>query len=202
MLKIMKDNLEDMLKGNFWQSLACETIGTLLIVLFGCGMWLGSEPIDSMALHQSAVGLPVIQVSFIFGLSVATMMWIFSHISGGHFNPAVTVASLITRRVSIIRGLLYIVAQMLGGVLGAAVLYGLTPKDERGFLGATYIVKPGMTSTQGFGVELVITFIFIMTYFALQDCKSDYRVASHPFIIGCSVVVGHLFGVSYQQCVP
>ena len=99
----MKDNLEDLLSPNLWRSLACETVGTLVIVLLGCGAWI-----------QWTAGLVnVVQISLAFGLSVATMVWTFAHISGGHFNPALTAATLVTRRVSIVRGLLYIVAQVL-----------------------------------------------------------------------------------------
>jgi aquaporin-4 len=53
-----------------------------------------------------------LQVALAFGLAVATMLWSFAHISGGHFNPALTAATLITRRVSIVRGILYIIAQV------------------------------------------------------------------------------------------
>lgn len=183
MWKIMKDNVEDLLSPNLWRSLACETLGTLVIVLLGCGAWVPWSAPD------------VVQISLAFGLAVGTTVWIFTHISGGHFNPSVTAAALVTRRVSIIRGVLYIVAQIIGGILGAGALYGLTPATRRGDLGAT-IISSDLTAAQAFGVELLITFLFVLAVFASRDSARTDLGGSSPLTIGLAVVVCHLFAVS------
>ncbi|XP_076449665.1 aquaporin-5-like [Babylonia areolata] len=189
MWKIMKDNLEDLLSPNLWRSLACETVGTMFIVLLGCGAWIQAPPPGVSPMRPD-----VVQISLAFGLAVATMLWVFAHISGGHFNPALTLATLATRRVSIVRGLLYIVAQVLGGILGAGVLYGLTPVERRGMLGATLVsVQPA----QAFGVELLVTFVFVLSYFASRDSERQDVSGSYPLTVGLAVVVCHLFAISF-----
>ena len=68
-------------------------------------------------------GIPsMIQIALCFGLIVGTMVWCIGHISGGHINPAVTVALLVTRKISVVKAVLFVVAQCLGAIIGAAFL--------------------------------------------------------------------------------
>ena len=68
-------------------------------------------------------GIPsMVQIALCFGLIVGTMVWCIGHISGGHINPAVTVALLVTRKISVVRAVLFVVAQCLGAIIGAAFL--------------------------------------------------------------------------------
>ena len=177
--------MEDLLSPNLWRSLAAETFGTLVVVFLGCGAWIPWDLPNKPT---------VVQISLTFGLAVGTMVWCFSHISGGHLNPAVTAAKLVTRHVSIVRGLLYIVAQVLGGILGAGILYGLTPEGLRGNLGATLLNK-SVTPAQGFGVELIVTFVLVMAVFASNDDQRKDLRGSAPLTVGLAVVVCHLFAV-------
>ncbi|KAL8563630.1 hypothetical protein ACOMHN_055264 [Nucella lapillus] len=186
MWKIMQENLEDLLSPNLWRSVACETLGTLVIVLMGCGTLITSDP-----------SAKTVQVALGFGLSVATMVWVFGHISGGHFNPALSAAAVVTRRVSIVRGVLYVLGQVVGGILGAGTIYGLTPVSMQGSLGATRLEDGGgLTQAQGFGVEAVITFVFVLAFFACQDRERRDLQGSTPLTVGLAVVVCHLFAVS------
>nr|KAG5703455.1 hypothetical protein BaRGS_022504 [Batillaria attramentaria] len=188
----MKENVEDLLSPNLWRSLACETVGTLVIVLLGCGAWIQWGDPTKVGYERD-----VVQIALAFGLAVATMVWTFGHISGGHFNPAVTAGALVTRRVSIIRGVLYFIAQVLGGILGAGILYGLTPETKRGDLGATVIsTQFKVTAAQAFGVEMLITFVFVLSFFASRDKARTDLAGSSPLTIGLAVVVCQLFAVS------
>lgn len=175
---IMKECQEDLLSPNLWLALPSEFLGTLLITLLGCSVWSTGDNI---------------QVALTFGLTVASVVWVFSHLSGGHVNPAVTVAALFTRRVSIIRGLLYIVAQIIGGITGAGILYGLSSANFD--LGVNAVVKVGATQAQGFGVEMIATFLFVLTFFASQDDKRSDLKGSAPLTIGLAAVVCHLFAI-------
>lgn len=200
MLKIMKESVEDLYSPNLWLAIPAEMLGTLFITLLGCGTWSmsGGVSSNSSTAHEMIGSDHVLQVALTFGLAVGTMVWIFSHQSGGYFNPAVTLAALFTRRLSIIRGFLYIVSQIVGGIIGAGILYGLTPEDASGLLGVN-LVSDNITSAQGFGVELLITFVLVLAYFSSQDDKRTDVKGSWPLTIGLSVVACHLFAVPFTR---
>lgn len=166
-----------------------EAIGTFVLVLIGCGTcisdasWENSEPTK-------------VQISLAFGLAVATVVWNVAHISGGHVNPAVTVAMLCARRISIVRAVLYVFAQCAGAVTGAAVLAALTPATVHGGLGTT-TVSALLTKEQGFGIEAVITFVLVLTVFACCDANRTDLNGSAPLAIGLSVTLCHLFAIKY-----
>lgn len=109
---------------SFWRAVFAEFFGTLFYVLFGLGASL-----------RWVVGpINVLLVALAFGLVAATMVQSLGHVSGAHLNPAVTVAFLMGSQLSVFRAVFYVVAQVLGGVAGAAVLYGITPVALRGNL--------------------------------------------------------------------
>src|SRR3954471_19806622 len=96
--------------------LSAEFLGTLWLVLGGCG-----SAVLAAAFPQVGIGLH--GVSLAFGLTVLTMAYAVGHISGGHFNPAVTVGLYTARRIPATDVLPYIVAQVIGAIVAAAVLY-------------------------------------------------------------------------------
>src|SRR6188768_1196056 len=98
-----------------FKRLAAEFIGTLWLVLGGCG-----SAVLAAAFPQVGIGL--LGVSFAFGLSVLTMAYAVGHVSGGHFNPAVTVGLCTARRFLARDVIPYIVAQLAGAIIGAAIL--------------------------------------------------------------------------------
>ena len=181
----MATSLDDLRSLLFWRAVVAECLGTGFLVFVGCGSvtsWDDYSP-------------TVPQIAFCFGLIVATMVWCIGNISGGHINPAVTMAMLVTRHVSLARGLLFMLAQCVGAVLGAAVLRGVTPSEFVGNLGQTTLNK-SVSGAQGFGVEFMITFVLVFTVFSSVDSKRDDLNGSTPLTIGLSVAVCHLAAVS------
>lgn len=170
-----------------WRSLLAEFIGTAVLVLIGCGSCT-----EGWSETYSAT---VVQIALAFGVTVATMVQCIGHVSGGHINPAVTCGMLVTGKCSIIRSLFYIICQCLGGIAGAALLKALTPEDQQGFLGGTFVNK--LSPFQGFGVEFSITFILVFTVFAVCDGNRLDVTGSAPLAIGLSVATCHLFAVKY-----
>uniref|UniRef100_A0A8C8YFI8 Lens fiber major intrinsic protein n=1 Tax=Prolemur simus TaxID=1328070 RepID=A0A8C8YFI8_PROSS len=109
---------------SFWRAIFAEFFGTLFYVFFGLGA----------SLHWAPGPLHVLQVALAFGLALATLVQAVGHISGAHVNPAVTFAFLVGSQMSLLRAFCYMLAQLLGAVAGAAVLYSVTPSAVRGNL--------------------------------------------------------------------
>ena len=103
---------------------------------------------------------------------------------------------LIARKVSLIRGVLYIAAQCLGSIAGAAILRAITPELVRGSLGATS-VNSQLNNGQAVVVELIITFVLVLTVFGTCDSKRTDLSGSGPLAIGLSVTLCHLAAVCF-----
>lgn len=185
----MQENIEDLCKPALWRAVAAELFGTLFVVLLGCG-----------SIDNNGVAANVVQVALTFGLIYGSMVWCFNHVSGGHFNPAVSVAAVVCRRASVVRGLLFILAQCVGAIAGAAMLRGLSAGSDY-TIGVTSILGD-LTEPQGFGVEVFITFLLVFVVLASTDDKRSDLSGSAPLSIGLAVVAGHLFAVSFQPFYP
>jgi len=119
----------------FWRSVAAEFTAMVIFVLLSLG-----STINWPAAGAERPPAPnVVLISLCFGLSIATLVQCFGHVSGAHLNPAVTVAMVVTRNLSVAKAIFYLLAQCLGSVVGAAVLYGVTPESVRGGMGVTMV---------------------------------------------------------------
>lgn len=179
-------SLDDVRSVVFWKALFAEFFGTFILVLIGLGSTVQGWQNDTF---------DVVQVAFCFGLAVALSIWIVGHISGGHINPAVTIAMLVTRRASFIRAIMYIICQCIGSIAATALMLVFTPSAQRGALGTTSL-SGGVTPAMGFGIELCITMVLVLTVFATCDSKRTDHGGSFPLIIGLSVTMCHLWAVS------
>ncbi|XP_056453283.1 aquaporin-4-like isoform X1 [Gadus chalcogrammus] len=178
---------------DFWRAVSGEFLATLIFVLLGLG-----STINWGAAEHGTPSPPadLVLISLCFGLSIATMAQCFGHISGGHINPAVTAAMLVTRKISLAKAVFYVLAQCLGAVVGAAVLSLVTPSAVSGGLGVT-MVNPKISVGHALVVELLITFQLVFTIFATCDPKRTDLGGSASLSIGLAVVIGHLFAIPY-----
>uniref|UniRef100_A0A7M4EBK2 Aquaporin-2 n=2 Tax=Crocodylus porosus TaxID=8502 RepID=A0A7M4EBK2_CROPO len=173
----------------FTRAVFAEFVATLLFIFFGLGSAL-SWPLS----------LPtVLQISLAFGLAIATLVQALGHVSGAHINPAVTVACLIGSHISFLRAVFYVVAQILGGVAGAAILHEITPPDIRGNLAINKLYNE-TTTGQAVTMELFLTFQLVLCIFASTDDRRSDNVGSPALSIGLSVALGHLLGINYTGC--
>lgn len=182
-------SVQDLKSKKFWAAVLAEFLGTALLVLVACGSCLSISDPD--------LNSKVTRIALSFGLSVGTIVWAICHVSGGHVNPAVTLGFFVTRKLSAVRFLLYVVFQTLGAIVGAGVLKAVTPAAYRGTL-ATSDTSTGASVGQVFGIELLITFVFVFTVLATCDGQRKEVQGSGPLAIGLTIAMCHLWAVPYS----
>jgi len=182
-----------------FKALVAEFLGLVLLVFFGCG----SAVAAARGLHDKSAPLDsafITHVSLAFGLTIASTAQAVGHISGGHINPAVTLGIMVAGKMSLIRGFLYMVAQFLGGIVGAAFLKAAVPDNvylwPENHLGANGLA-PGVEAYQGMIVEAMVTFILVLVVYGCCDSKRDDVKGSIPLAIGLTVGLSHLLSIGF-----
>ena len=183
----MEHSLDDIRHAVFWRGVAAEFTGAIFLVLVTCGGWVFTDGEDT--------SLFTLRVAICYGLSYGAIMYCLRQVSGGHVNPAVSIAMLVARKVSVARAIFYLLVQIVGGVTGAGLLYALTAKEHRGNLGVTMLTDK-LTPEQGFGIEFFGTFLLVFVFFASTDKKPAEGAASGPFAVALILVAAVLFAVS------
>lgn len=153
-----------------------EFLGTMVLVLIGCGTAVFSE-------------VNLVATSLAFGLSVVAMAYTIGSFSGCHINPAITLAAWVSKRISSLDALMYMIFQTLGAIAGAGILLYLAPDPESG-LGANGL-QDDITMQQGFIAEFVFTFIFVLVVLATTDSERGAGERA-GFFIGLTLVLVHL----------
>ncbi|GAB6023195.1 hypothetical protein CHUAL_008016 [Chamberlinius hualienensis] len=175
--------------GHLWKAVWTEFIGTMLFVVIGCGSGIRWYPSDTVSEDLKA--------SLAIGFTMAALVHSAAHISGCHLNPAVSITLLVTRNITPLRTATYALAQCLGAVVGAAVLYGLSPSDIRQTGFPVTVLRPNIHPSQAFGVEFLITLLVIITLIATYEMHSS-ETGMKGMSVGVAYTVGHLFGVRFQ----
>jgi len=175
------------------QRMSAEFLGTLWLVFGGCG-----SAVLAAAFPQVGIGL--LGVSFAFGLTVLTMAYAVGHISGGHFNPAVTVGLFAGGRIPAKYIAPYIVAQVAGAIAGAGILFliasGKTGFDvHAGFASNGYAEHSpgGYTLVAALVSEVVMTFFFLIVILGSTDERAPKGMA--PIAIGLALTLIHLVSI-------
>jgi MIP family channel proteins len=174
------------------QKLAAEFVGTFALIFFGVGSICADQFIHASSNGQSNLGL--LGIALAHGLAIGIMVTSLGHISGGHFNPAVTIGIWVTRRISTFEALAYWVAQLAGGTAAALILRRL-PVDVWGPVQlGTPDLAIGITRANGIIFEAVMTFFLVFVVFATAvDEKGAFNKVA-GFAIGLSITMGALFG--------
>jgi len=176
------------------QALIAELLGTMFLVLVGCGSCIsGGRPKliqgevddknDETTKNDDVDQNDYVQIALAFGVTVATLAQSIGHVSGCNVNPAVTVGLVVGGKLGVVKGFLYIVAQCIGALIGAALLLAFSPDGTvPGVTGLSDDVSVG----QGVGIELFITFVLVLCVFS-PDVK--------PLAIGLSIATCHLYAI-------
>ena len=161
----------------------------MLFVFVGAG----TVVVTGGLLGDELTSARLVAIALAHGLAIMLLVSATANISGGHTNPAVTLAAMITKRISIDAGILYILAQLIGAVAGAMLIAAVIPVLAQGNLGA-HGLGLDVTVAGGLVTEIVLTFILVFTVFATaMDPKGLTWLA--PLAIGVAVLVDHLVGV-------
>lgn len=174
------------------QKVVAEVIGTFVLVLFGCGAVVYATASDSF---------DILGVALAFGIAVLVMVYAVGRISGGHFNPAVSVAAAVGGRVPWREVPVYVGAQLAGAILGGAALLALLQGFEfydvsRFGLGQNAFGDEGSGYAvwAAFLLELLLTAIFVFVILAVTDTRNEHPALA-PLVIGLTLTAIHLVAI-------
>ena len=165
------------------RAILAEAIGTFVLVVIG-----SFAIVSATGLGQGSGGVIILLVApFGFGLGVLAAILLFGHVSGGHFNPAVTLAAVLDGRIDVLNGIGYWIAQVVGAVAASFAILALISKD---LVPATR-TTPGVTDLQAFGVEIILSAIFVGVIMTVTKKQPTWA----PLTIGLTLVMVHFAGI-------
>lgn len=180
-----------------WQKLCAEFIGTYFFVLLSIGVVCADAALRSAT--QSAIG--PLGIALARGLAFAVLVSALCTVSGGHFNPAITLGAWVTRAISSFSAILYGIVQVLAAILASWTLTALVPDQiwRPIALGAPDL-GANISRTQGIFLELLLTFILVFIFCAtVPDARSDSAHSSRfgGFAAGLAIFAGYLAGAPF-----
>jgi MIP family channel proteins len=168
------------------QKCAAEFIGTFALIFIGAG-----------AIHLTAfpdAGQTLLGIALAHGLTIAVMVSATGHISGGHLNPAVTFGAMVTQRIKPVLGMMYILAQLAGAVVGAWTLTQMFDPavSEKVHLGTPEPGCCGFTANATFALESILTFFLVFVVFGTGMDSRGPKIGG--LAIGFTVTLDILLG--------
>jgi aquaporin Z len=178
-----------------------EFIGTFSLVLFGCGAAVVAGKTIPITVADAPIGIGLLGISLAFGFAVLVMAYAIGPISGCHINPAITVAMLVAKKISVADTIGYIIAQFAGATVAAFALMAIQ-KGAPGFSMGEYALGSngwgpgylgGYTTTAAFLTETLLTFLFLFVIFATTSKLGNSNMAG--MAIGITLVLIHLVAI-------
>lgn len=162
-----------------------EFIGTLVLVLFACGTAavVGCSTLDP--------NVSYLLTALAFGLVIVAMAYSIGNISGCHINPAVSIAMLVSKKMSVTDFIGYVIAQFAGAIAGAAIL-GYLAGWDCGF-GANGLYNGDIAKS--FIVEIILTFVFVLAILGVTSKTENNAVTG--LVIGLTLTLVHIFGIHF-----
>lgn len=168
----------------------CELIGTLVLVLFGCG---------SAAIAGSILG--TLGIALAFGLSIVAMAYVIGDTSGCHINPAVSLGCLIDGRMTVKDFIFYVIFQCIGAIIGIAILFFMISQANLGGVVATGLGANGFGAASSIGIsmigalvtEIILTAVFVFTVLGVTASDKTANIAG--IVIGLTLAFVHIMGI-------
>jgi len=169
------------------KALVAEFIGTFTLIFIS----VGAIACDVMSGHM----LGLTGIALAYGLAIAVMVSATAAVSGGHLNPAVTFGAFLAKKINVLTGIAYIIAQCLGAILAAYVIRLVIP--EQVLIATTYgtpVVTKGITVTEALVTETILTFFLVFVVFGTLMDRRAPKVGG--LFIGLAVAMGVMMGAS------
>jgi len=171
-----------------------ELIGTFYLIILGTGGVLAS--VKGWDKEGELESMRVLQIAFSFGLGIGGAVHIFSDISGGQYNPAVSFGLFFARKLSLYRAVVLSVVQILAAILGAAIM-----KAIFGEVPGVVEIAEGTSSFAGLILEILGTLFLVLTVLSTTNSARGHSAGYlQPLSIGIAIFVAHLFLVPYTGC--
>jgi aquaporin Z len=162
-----------------------EFLGTAILVITGCGVALS---------HTCGTGTGYVGIALAFGLAIVALAYSIGNVSGCHVNPAVSLAMLINKKMTVQEFIGYVVAQFLGAIVGAFILVAIfTTKYGLGTNGYEVASQVNVSVAGAILTEIVLTFIFVFAICGVTSKESFGSVSG--VVIGLSLTLVHLLGL-------
>jgi MIP family channel proteins len=170
-----------------FQKLAAEFLGTFALVFFGAGSICADRHL------QTSGGIGLLGIALAHGLAMAIMVSALGHISGGHFNPAISIGFWVTKRIGTLDAFLYWAAQLLGGIAAAFLLKAVIPDETwRAVSLGTPALLRDFPALSAIVLEAVASFFLVLVFFATAvDDRGTFRAIA-GFGIGLTITLGIL----------
>ncbi|KAJ4843563.1 Aquaporin PIP2-7 [Turnera subulata] len=191
-------DVEELTKWSFYRALIAEFVATLLFlyvtVLTVIGYSQQTDPNKPGVDPCGGVG--ILGIAWAFGGMIFILVYCTAGISGGHINPAVTLGLFLARKVSLVRAILYMVAQCLGAICGCGLVKGFQKSYYNRYGGGANKLSSGYSKGTGLGAEIIGTFVLVYTVLSATDPKRNARDSHVPVLaplpIGFAVFMVHL----------
>lgn len=169
---------------NSLRKYVAEFIGTFVLVFFACGT-------ACVVGCSSQLGTGYLLTALAFGLVIVAMAYSIGNISGCHINPAVSIAMLVSRKMSILDFIGYIIAQFAGAIAGAAALFGILGVESG--LGANALYQDDIVLS--IIIEVILTFVFVLAILGVTS-KPEYSSVA-GVVIGLTLTLVHILGIAF-----
>lgn len=170
------------MKTKSYKAYIAEFIGTLVLVVFGCGT-------------ATAIGCDVtggyLATAAVFGLVIVAMAYSVGNISGCHINPAVSLAMLISKKLPLRDFIAYVIAQVLGAIAGAGILCIFFPADSG--LGSNGLFDGSIVKS--LIIECILTFVFVFAILGVTSKVKNAQISG--LVIGLSLTLVHILGIHF-----
>ncbi|XP_042498106.1 aquaporin PIP2-5-like [Macadamia integrifolia] len=188
---------EELTMWSFYRAIIAEFIATLLFlyitVLTVIGYKSQTDPNNN---GDDCGGVGILGIAWAFGGMIFVLVYCTAGVSGGHINPAVTFGLFLARKVSLIRAVMYMVAQCLGAMCGVGLVKGFQKAYFVRYGGGANEVSAGYSKGTGLAAEIIGTFVLVYTVFSATDPKRNARDSHVPVLaplpIGFAVFMVHL----------